>query len=581
MRAIKGLAATCIVLGVTFGALASDFTNRYTVLYSTHAWMHAAPDYLVANGQLLIEEPDLAGVRLAYPWAGHAFQALLSYVLDSTPAYSYIWTGLLWIVVFYGLAAVLAMELGLSPLHAGFAPVWLFFGVNLARAVMLRIAPHHLHWLGGDDRYAIWVFYFLYPTQMLFALAMFVAMLVILVSSSFWAEKAKNLALLSLLLLGIGFVYPILFPAAAALVGGRIGAEIVQATPDRRIQFNRIRLLALLGASTTAVTVAYLVLMTRDRTTPAVLLSGFGPTTEFRHSSTPIRKALECLVATSPLLLGLVLSIRRLWRSNQAAAMVLCAGALASAALYSLLFIPYYQNEYKFMFTAAASLAVFPAIAMEPFMKRIGNKTILVGTGLTLLLSIPLFIVMSQKPFWVMPDGPRVRTDSFDLRLDNSQRFAGVIDAIRTGTPVQTVVVAEDTGVYLPTLTRRQLFVAPRSPKPYPGVAIRDDVLLKNVKGYSAKLIDSRRAVQDELFHAGDLDRISRSLERILDIKRPVAVIVDAQLQGNLSQLLAQLRSGRPLFQAQDIAAWLFFPGRPLNHRGPYLSLRAPTAPRQ
>ena len=73
-----------------------------------------SPDYMPANGGLLLEEPALAGVRLAYPWGGHVFQSLLSHVLNSPPVYSYIWTNLLWSLLLYGLFVVLARELGLS-----------------------------------------------------------------------------------------------------------------------------------------------------------------------------------------------------------------------------------------------------------------------------------------------------------------------------------------------------------------------------------------------------------------------------------------------------------------------------------
>jgi hypothetical protein len=554
------IVGVCTVLGITFLALQPDFMNRYAVLYSTHAWMHAAPDYLIANGELMVEEPDLAGVRLAYPWAGHVFQALLSYDLNSTPAYSYIWTALLWIVIVYGLAVVLARELGLTLAGAYFAPAWLFFGVNFASRIILQIAPHRLKWLSGDWRYANWILYFIFPTQMLFAIAMFIAMAVILISSSFWAEKGKHFTLVTLLLLGIGFVYPILFPAAAALVAGRVGFEIVAASPDRHGRLNKIRLLLVMAACATVIAGAHLMLITHDRTTPAVLLSGFGPPKEFRHSSTPIRKAMESLVATSLLLAGMALSVRKMWRENRAAVMVLLTGALASAGLYSLLILPYYQNEYKFIFTEAASLAIFPAIALDSFLKRIGNRAIFVNVAISLALSVPLFLTIHNNVFWVLPNGPRVHADSFDLQLDGSNRFAGVTDAIRTGTPVQTVVVAEDAGIYFPALTQRELFVASNSPKEYPGVSISDDILLKKVKGYSANLIESRRAIQDKLFHSADPEGIERSLNRIMDIGRPVAIIIDLQLHGDLGQLMAKLGKGKPLYQAHDVAAWLFLP---------------------
>jgi len=57
-------------------------------------------------------------------------------------------------------------------------------------------------------------------------------------------------------------------------------------------------------------------------------------------------------------------------------------------------------------------------------------------------------------------------------------------------------------------------------------------------------------------------------------------VMVDAHLHGKLGELLAQLGRSEPVFQTQDIAAWLFFPGKRLN-RGDHLSSLTPVAPRQ
>ena len=552
--------AAVLVLGTTFLALAPQYTNRYAVLYSTHAWMHAAPDYMVANGDMLLEEPALAGVRLAYPWAGYVFQAALSYALDSNPAYSYIWTNLLWVVIFYGLFVALAKELGLRSFHAGLAPVWLFFGANFAGELLHR-APRFLARFGGDFRYATWIWYFISPSQMLFAVGMFLAMLLILVRPSLWTEPVRNLALAVLLLLGIGFVYPVLFPAAVVLLAGRMVVEFIAPDADAPARWRRITILALLAGGTTAVTAAHLLLITRDRVTPALLISTMGPARETFHASTPFGKVLEYLVVMSPLLIALLPVVRRLWAAQRPAVVVLLTGAAGSAVLYALLFLPYFQNEYKFIFTGAASLAIFPAIALEPLMHRLGRKAIPAAVALTLILSAPLFIKMYKyNLFWVNSHGSHVRAVGFNLRLDDSERFAGITDAIRTRTPVPTVIVTEDAGVYLPALTRRELFVSPRSPKAYPGVAIGEDVLLKGVKGYDATLIDSRRAIEDELFRSTDPVIVSGALDRILTLKRPVVVIVDNQVHGALQGWLTRSGRGQMLFQGENLAAWLIRP---------------------
>ena len=564
--------AACLVLGTTFLALAPQYTNRYAVLYSAHAWMHAVPSYMVANGDMFLEEPDLAGVRLAYPWVGHAFQAVLSYVWDSTPAYSYVRTNLLWIVIFYGLFVVLAKEMGLRPFTAGIAPVWLFFGVNFAGEVLHRVAPRHLAWLGGDFRNAIWIWYFISPSQMLYAVGAFLAILLILVRPSLWAEPGKNLALVALLLLATGAVYPLLLPPAAALLAGRIAAELTASDCDFHIRFRRVAILALLAGGAMAVTVAHVALITRDRVTPAVLLSTTGPPLEFIHSSAPFGKALEYLFVSSPLLIALALIVRKLWTSQRPAVIVLLSGAAASASLYVLLNLHYFQNEYKYIFTSAASLAIFPALALEPLMNRLGRKAIPAAVALTMVLSAPLFTRMYKyDAFWVNLHGAHVRPSGFNLRLDDSERFAGLTDAIRALTPVRTVIVTEDAGVYLPALTRRQLFVAPRSPKAYPGVSVGADILLEDVKGYDAGLIDSRRAIENELFHSPDPVRVADALDRVLSLKRPVVVIVDNRVHGALQGWLAQSGRGQLLFNGDDLAAWLF----------PFAQLAAPLGTRK
>ena len=66
--------------------------------YGGHVWMHSDVVYLLANGQLLLEEPELAGVRLSYPWAAHVFQAVVSSLLNESPVFNYSWAMLFCLV---------------------------------------------------------------------------------------------------------------------------------------------------------------------------------------------------------------------------------------------------------------------------------------------------------------------------------------------------------------------------------------------------------------------------------------------------------------------------------------------------
>jgi len=91
------------------------------------------------------------------------------------------------------------------------------------------------------------------------------------------------------------------------------------------------------------------------------------------------------------------------------------------------------------------------------------------------------------------------------------------------------------------------------------------------VKGYDAGLIDSRRAIENELFHSPDPVRVADALDRVLSLKRPVVVIVDNRVHGALQGWLAQSGRGQLLFNGDDLAAWLF----------PFAQLAAPLGTRK
>ena len=560
---LAAAAGACFVLATTFFALAPQLSSPNAIIYSTHSWMHAAADYMVANGELALEEPSLAGVRLAYPWGGYVFQALLSYSLNSAPAYSYAWTNVLWILLLYGLAVVLASEIGLTPLSAVFAPIWLFFGVNFANELLTRVVGRWIHLsslLSGDLRYANWIWYFMFPSQMVFAVAMLLAILIILVRNSLWVRPARDLTLVVLLLVGIGIFYPVLFPAAAVAPLARIAAELINRDRKRRVYWKPVLMLLVATSIGTLVAVGNLAAITRDRKTAALLVSNMGPQTEFFHSGTPVGKAVEYLAATSTLWVALALTIRRLWAAQRTTAVVFAIGGLASALLYVTLSLPYYQNEYKFVFTGASCFFLFPAILVEPVFNRIGNKALGAGMLLTLVLAAPLIVKMYRyPPFWIT-HGPQLQAGGFDLRLAGSERLADLTDAIRTRTPIETVIVADDMGVYLPALTRRPLFVAVKSPNADPGVAIPNDTLLRGVKGYDSRLIDRRQSIQYVLFHSDNRAEVTQSLGEALALKRPIVVLLDARLHPALPRILRELGCGQLLLREHDLEVWLFRP---------------------
>src|SRR5262249_41282637 len=52
-------------------------------IFTPHAWIYADPVYLFARGDLILEDPALAGVRLGYPvWSALVLQAAHSFLVN-------------------------------------------------------------------------------------------------------------------------------------------------------------------------------------------------------------------------------------------------------------------------------------------------------------------------------------------------------------------------------------------------------------------------------------------------------------------------------------------------------------------
>lgn len=128
-----------------------------------HVWMHTDVIYMLSNGQLLLEEPDLAGVRLGYPWLGHVFQAVVSSLLGQSPVFNYSWTMLFWLVCICLIASKIVKELGGNELSSATAMIWLCFGINFVGYTLQQMILGDGVQLGfwGDYRYSPWVSYFM------------------------------------------------------------------------------------------------------------------------------------------------------------------------------------------------------------------------------------------------------------------------------------------------------------------------------------------------------------------------------------------------------------------------------------
>ena len=471
----KMLLGAGLVLFAPLGLLFAQWTQPEGRAYSWHAWMHSDVVSMIANGHLMVGEPEMAGVRLAYPWLGHAYQAVLSYQLHSPPAWNFVWVNLVWLLTIYGLTALLVGELGGNRFSKVTSAIWLLFGVNIAGYILLKLLPLAEEWqLWGDRRYTPWLEKLSVFNQMPLALGMFLALAYVLLLREPHSFRFDRVGTASLLVLGMVMIYPLYLPVVCALVGGFVFAVFVDAKLLRSAA--PYRPMVALGATTlisAGLAWALVSEVTADRVAPGFdVLPSQGET---------LRKALQALIVTSPLLAGVVVALPRVWRRNRVQALTLLWGGAASGACYVVFRIPDYANEYKFVFTAALCLFPFLALALEPPFERLGRLAVPALGIVILLLAIPATDPTLRSRSWTAEPLPQLDVSGFDLRLDKSEPFALLCDVIREQTPIDSILVAATNKLHLPTLTRRQLYVAPATSKVHPGVDITSDFILTRV----------------------------------------------------------------------------------------------------
>jgi len=546
-----------LALALPLAFLAVRFHDPLVRAYYGHAWMHADIIYMLANGALRPEEPQLAGVLLSYPWAGHIYQGVLSFLLGSAPVSNYGWTNVFWLLAVFGLLSAMVGELGGDRFARIATVIWLAFAVNAVGYVLWQTLPTQFasdYPVWGDPRYAPWLRKFYLFEQILLGLGMFTALTYLLIRD--WARRIPwdALIVMALLLSGVGIVYPILFPAAAAVVGAKLVALLMHGTAAPRLdRYKDILALAVLIGVGGLVTFSYVSFVTAERASGGmVLVSGlYGIKV----------KAASSVVALSLLLAGLVLSLRRMWSTRRGALTVLVLGALGSATLYAVFILPHVINEYKYIFTAAICLAPFPALALETPLRRLGRWRLPVFALVAIALAAPAAHKMYTWPGLPMKDPPALDMRDFELRLAEQERFAAVCDVIRRQTPVETMLVTEKSDFEFPTVTQRQMYV-PLADEFIPGVGLRSDHLLKKVKGYDEELIEERRVTVRRLF-GGDKTARTPALVSLLELDRPVAILVEEALHQDLSTWLTDEVGAETLYRGEGLVLWLIRPRSP------------------
>lgn len=541
-------------------AIAPFLLDPQKRIYTWEAWSQADVIYAFANGQLDLQDPELAGMRLSYPWVGQIYQGVASYLIDTPPVSNYIWHNLIWLVCIFFLAGAITAELGGNAFAQVSTAVWLSFCVNFVGVVVQPLIPATLikahpllGGIWGDNRYTPWLDKIVFLGQMYFAMGIFIAILYLMVK--YWPEGAKRdyIFLIGLLLIGLGFIYPVMLPPALMVVGVRGLLILIQKRKSLNLSVAaEVIALAIAALLSLGLTVAYSRFLTEARTGASLI---------YLHDRyTIISRVLESFVVTSPLLAGLALVFWKLWQKKRESLVILGLGAMGSVILYILFDIPWWRNEYKFIFTAAICLAPFLSLALQPIFTRLNRIKMAVPALIlaTLVLAWPFINHIYLKTYSLYTrKGPLVDVNNFALRLDSSQPLAGLIDAIRTETPLDSLVVVDKASFYYPTLTQRQLFAPPMQDQPYPGILVSSEEMDILIKGYPRQVFDQRRAILQALYHS---QNPNLSLMQVMKFNRPIAIVIDDQQDGQLLEWLIKQNQGQVVYKGIGMQLWLIQP---------------------
>src|SRR5438105_4314470 len=122
-------------------------------VYGSHALMHTDICYQICRPSILPEEPELAGLSLAYPWFSHVFVAVVGFACHWPPTLVYPLTNIIWLAIACLLTYEACRAIGASAPAGVLAVGLLMLGTNIAG----RVEAILKFWFSGSaNRLVAW-----------------------------------------------------------------------------------------------------------------------------------------------------------------------------------------------------------------------------------------------------------------------------------------------------------------------------------------------------------------------------------------------------------------------------------------
>jgi hypothetical protein len=527
------------------------FSNHTLRMFNFHVWMHLSIVNQFPRGTLVPEEPELAGVQLAYPWIGHVYWAVLSKAAGWPFTKIYVLTNLAFLLWTCILVYEACKLLGAPPAGRRSALIWLTLGTNVIGFWIWKLTNH----LPGDIRYTPWIRKFMICELSAFWIGMFSALMVI----GLVALRTRShlmFVMASLLTMSIGLVYPPILPAAFGFAGALVlvlyfDPRIAAGKSGRReaVWFTAELIVAVF------VSLLFVKYVAAARAAPPVTLS---------NASAIFAKVGTGIIAITPFLLGIACVPRRRWVHSDV--VVLLAGAALCFLIRPIFRISAGYNEYKLMFPTALFLVPVASLAIAKWnLRRISPEWFVLASAL--LLS-PM--ITANNYHWELEKEnsfARVEESGSRLVLAKEEPEAGWIAAVVDGTSPNTILAIHHSEIFLPALLERSLLAPPEQKSAPPGYWLMSRYNLLEERGYQENLVNQRQDVLLHLFENDGNTNSENLLSRLKEFRRPVAIVFTSGDGRGFRSWLERERQGRMIYRdSGGTSVWLLEPDQLANN---------------
>ncbi len=519
--------------------------------YGWHNLMHLDIVYELARRPLSPEEPELAGLPLAYPWRMHASWAAVGLLTDRAPiAFHPLQNAILigaTTTLVQRSARVLGQTASASVLAALLAVLGGHWLADLAR--LSGTTPPELRNVYGDPRLSAVAVKFLYLDAMPVSFALSAAWLRLVLAVRTDPDRWIQVGLGGVLLAG-ALLYPVMLAAAVGTIASLALCEWWFGAREAawRLLGQTLVALAALGIGAWALPSAG----GGDASG-----AGFG----FVEAAQSLPRLAHVALALAPMVLLAVPGLLASGRARDPVIPGLWIAALGCALAFAILSAR--SLEYKFVLYARLPLALVIGASLASLRGSERVRVVAAAAVGLVLVGTSLGAGLVRPPPEALTGAASVVTGRFALALAPGESDEGWTRALREETPSDALLVARGLDFHAGAFAARSLYAPVESNgRQSPGYALPNVENLVQFRGHSRREVGRRLAAVEALWAARDSDQIAAALTPLRASGRPLALLLpaprgDAGVRRSRIDRIAEIAGGRAVYRDARYVLWL------------------------